>query len=167
MNNSALTYLSVAVLLGVSSLLGYIGNTAAMPFSIAAGSIGLIFSNIDKIKWFKGAGVIEAEMFHQMEAVLDKETEPEAKSDEISKLSLEKNEQDILIALTNPKYTWRYIGGLSQDSGLSRDKVKSALRSLEKQSLVMRSLNTRGVIWAPSRSGRNVAIKLKESEASL
>jgi hypothetical protein len=49
------------MLLGISSAYGFMGMTVEMGLAILAGSIGLAFSNIDKIAKFKGAG-FEAEM---------------------------------------------------------------------------------------------------------
>ncbi|WP_284455227.1 hypothetical protein [Alloalcanivorax xenomutans] len=58
---SMLEMMCFSMLLGISSVYGFMGMTAEMGLAILAGSIGLAFSNIDKIARFKGAG-FEAEM---------------------------------------------------------------------------------------------------------
>jgi hypothetical protein len=66
------------MLLGISSAYGFMGMTAEMGLAIIAGSIGLAFTNIDKISRFKGAG-FEAEMcnkvMHTPTGVVHKATE--------------------------------------------------------------------------------------------
>ena len=52
--------LSVLVLLVVSSIFGFLENIKGMGLAIVAGSLGLAFANIDRLKKFK-AGGIEAE----------------------------------------------------------------------------------------------------------
>jgi len=163
LSNFHLTWCSAAVLLGVSSVLGLIGNNSAMALSVAAGALGLAFANIDKIQRFKGAG-FEAEMVHKMEAIVEKETEPEAEIEDPSywyaTTPLGQEEQRVIQALANPAFTWRYVSGLSKESGFSKDKVRSILNLLEKKQFAERSSNEKGEIWTPSRRGRNAAILL-------
>ena len=52
---------SYTMLLGISSIFGFMNMVEEMGLAILAGSIGLAFANIDKISKFKGAG-FEAEM---------------------------------------------------------------------------------------------------------
>lgn len=157
-----LTWFSTIILLGISSILGFMGNTSAMALSVVAGALGLGFSNIDKIRKFKGAG-FEAEMFHKIEAIVEKETEPEAESEDkgtywYAKTRLNKDEQSVINALANPAFTWRYVSGLSKESGLPKNQVRSILKALEEKKFAERSLNEKGEIWTPSRRGRNASI---------
>lgn len=56
-----LNILSVLMLFGVSTFLGFFDKATEMGLAIVAGALGLAFANIDKIHKFKGAG-FEAEM---------------------------------------------------------------------------------------------------------
>lgn len=82
---------------------------------------------------------------------------------EIDELSLK-----ILQALRNPKYTWRYTAGITQEIDISRNKVQSALDELSSQGLVVfgKGENGKGLIWALSSEGRALAVaKARENDA--
>ncbi|WP_139211276.1 hypothetical protein [Azotobacter beijerinckii] len=64
MTNTTAQGLSFAVLLAGPITFGMLGKPAEMGLCIVAASIALAFSNIEKIKRFKGAG-FEAEMLER------------------------------------------------------------------------------------------------------
>ena len=75
---------SFAVLLIISTVYGFLSLTTEMGLAIVAGSLGLAFSNIDKISKFKGAG-FEAEM-NMVHTLLESQTEPSPEQQEEAKI---------------------------------------------------------------------------------
>jgi hypothetical protein len=163
--NSFLAFVSASVLLGVSSVLAFFGKPTEMGLSILAGALGLAFANISKLKKFKGAG-FEAEMQEQLQAVIDKETEPEP---EISKIEasnfadggIDGGKRKVLAALGNPEYTWRFLGGLAKETGLSRETIRAALSEMEETELVRRSSKKEGAMWSLTLLGRETLTVLR------
>jgi hypothetical protein len=146
------------VLLVVSSVLAFLGKPTEMGLAILAGAIGLAFANIDKIRKFKGAG-FEAEMREKVEAVVAKETEPEPEAITIQKTNLiDGGKRDILTALGNTKYTWRYLGGIAEETKLSKEIVTSALSELVHRGLVIRTTEKTEPMWALTSFGRQVLL---------
>lgn len=157
---------SFGVLLGISTILGLLVRPTEMGIAVVAGALGLAFSNIDKIAKFKGAG-FEAEMRERIETVVEKETEPEIPEQE-SGLSMEAyglvgNEAPLIIkALLNEKYTWRYISGIANESGVNREKVKETLDWLAENALARSAAVERGRVWALTSKGRSVFANLEK-----
>ena len=151
---------SFVVLLGGSMLLGLLGKPAEMAVAVVAGAFGLCFTNLDKIKEFKGAG-FEAKMRDQLETIIEKETEPEITEDS-GALNAEgyglvgEDAPRVIIALLNPKYTWRYVSGLSKESGVSKNVVKETLDWLVENRLAKQLKNEQGHYWALTSKGREV-----------
>lgn len=158
---SVIQLASYTVLLLGSITLGFLDKTAAMTLAIVAGALGLAFSNIDKIARFKGAG-FEAEMREKIETIIEKETEPEpdpGKSNQVTPatladLPLSGDEEDIIRALKNPRYTWRYIGGISNESGTQPEQVLETLEKLVEAGLARESVGEQGRIWGLTAKGR-------------
>lgn len=102
-------------------------------------TIGLAFSNIDKLKSFEGAG-FTAEMREQIKAVVEKETEQDSEFIELVKtdstIDTEPNENKILEALSNQKYTWRALHGISTESNVNKNEVKAIVNNLVKKGYV-------------------------------
>lgn len=154
-------YSSAAVLLVVPCYFGYMGQPTEMGLAILAGALGLAFSNIDKLSEFSGAG-FSAKMKHQIEAVVEKETEstPLLKDDgEATKSSYV--EAAILEALSNPKYTWRTLPGISKDASCSESEAWTVLVGLVSNKLVrVANKNKTGeMIWALTTKGRQLAAR--------
>ena len=64
------------------------------------------------------------------------------------------DQQAVLGALVNSAYTWRYIKGVTLDSGLPSARAAAALEELAMQRMVHVSEGKFGTIWAPSSLGR-------------
>lgn len=59
--NTALFVIAFLFTLSSTAFFGYTGKSVEMGIAVVVGAIAIAFANIDKIKWFKGAG-FEAEM---------------------------------------------------------------------------------------------------------
>jgi len=155
------------VLLGASSLLGFLGKPTEMGLAIIAGSIGLAFSNIDKIARFKGAG-FEAEMREKIEAIVEKETEPEPetvkRTHQIAGYKIDQDTRKVLGALSNPSYTWRYLGGVGEETGLKKDNARSILSWLVANGFAAESKGANGTVWSLTNKGRNIHILIQMDE---
>lgn len=68
-------FLAYGVLLIGTMVLAFLGKPAEMGLAIVAAAIALVFADIERFKRFKGAG-FEAELREQIEAVVEKQTEP-------------------------------------------------------------------------------------------
>lgn len=124
-----------------------------MGLSILAGSIGLAFSNIDKISKFEGAG-FKAEMWQKMQAIVEKQIEPEAKDNKpLYRKNVSANELKILQSLNDSKYTWRTVSGISSETGISRKSIRAILKELEDKKMVKKTKSTISFIWSPTSLG--------------
>lgn len=152
-----LKFFSAVMLLAVSCYFGYMSQPTEMGLAILAGALGLAFSNIDKLAEFSGAG-FSAKMKDQIQAVVEKETETAPFSnDEVAQASA--IEAAVLKALSNPKYTWRTLFGISKDSDYGEAEVYTALIKLIGKDFV-RNANknkTGEMIWALTDRGRQIA----------
>lgn len=150
---------SFIVLLGCSFFLGILGKSAEMGLSILAGAISLAFLNIDKIKKFKGAG-FEAEMREKIEAIIEKETEPTQQENngffKAEAYGTNENDRNVIKALSNPQYTWRYLGGVMKESGQPEKDVKRVLNWLVENGLATTTHGEHGKLWTLSAKGRKV-----------
>lgn len=63
------------LLLAGPVVFGFLRGPAEMLLALTAGAIALVFSDLDRFKRVKGAG-FEAELREQIEAVVEKQTEP-------------------------------------------------------------------------------------------
>ena len=154
---------SFVVLLGVSTVLGLLGYAAEMGVSVTAGFLGLIFSNLDRIARFKGGG-FEAEFIEKVEAVLEKEIEPDVAISAVKSEGYGLVGEDppkVIRALYSDKYAWRYVSGISQESGVPRDKVENTLEWLTKNGLGKALDGRTGKIWALTPKGREVFAKYR------
>ena len=99
-------------------------------------------------------------MQDKLEAIIEKETEP-PQSEEVGFLTVEayatdENAKLIINALKNPKYTWRYLGGIVKDSGLTKSEVLKTLNWLIQNNLGKVTEGDHGRLWALSAKGREV-----------
>lgn len=159
--DAAFKFFSAAVLLVAPCYFGYMAQTTEMGLAILAGALGLAFSNLDKLSEFSGAG-FSAKMKDQMQAIVDKETEftPPATSDG-QETKTSPIDESILKALSNPKFTWRTLSGISKDANRSESEAWTALVSLVGNELVrVANKNKTGeMIWALTNKGRQVAAR--------
>lgn len=146
-------------LLGGALLFGALGRPVEMGLAIVAGALALTFSDIERFRRIKGAG-FEAELWDQIVAVVEKETEspPPEHDEETSPLSasVDSSTKEVMNALQHPEYTWRYSGGIKQDTGLESERVAQALKWLVKNSYARRSMGKHGPIWSLSEEGRHL-----------
>lgn len=147
---------SFAVLLLVSSTLGFLGKPTEMGLAIVAGALGLAFSNIDKLSKFKGAG-FEAEM-KMVEAIIDSQTEPSAEQKEIAQRvdAISDIENRILKSLQKPGYTWRYAKTVAGEVSRSPKETEELLTSLMSRGLAKKTAGSNGEIWAVTAVGKSV-----------
>jgi hypothetical protein len=115
-----LSLVSVAMLFGVSTWLGIKGTPTEMGLAIAAGSLGFVFSNIDRFVRVKGPG-FEAEMRARAAA----ESVVATQTDNVDQLralafQISSTRQSIMSALIHTDYNARYVGGIASETGLNR-----------------------------------------------
>jgi predicted transcriptional regulator len=144
------------MLLAISTAYGFMGLTGEMGLAILAGSIGLAFSNIDKISKFKGAG-FEAEM-NMVHTIIENQTEPSPETKEEAKkeptISIKENE--ILKSLQKPGYTWRYAKTVAGEVNLSVQETEATLLSLMSRGFSKSGKGSNGEIWSTTALGRSV-----------
>lgn len=160
MMNTILNAAAFIALLVLSFILGLLGKPTEMGLSILAGAIALSFLNIDKIKRFKGAG-FEAEMREELEAIIEKETEPDPQQLEMTEFSRQNvtpEVQEVLEALGG-KYTWRTIRGIAKEKSLSKTKVLESLDWLVSNNFAVKAQEKDR--WALKAKGRRLLINNK------
>ena len=141
-------------------IFGLLGKTGEMGLCILAASIALAFSNIEKIKRFKGAG-FEAEMLERkVEAMIAKDAEPVPEAErscfKVKAYGLDETTRNVVKALGNSKYTWRTATRIAQEAGLTPNSVKKALVWLNINDLVVQAGGGRVANWGLSEEGRNL-----------
>lgn len=175
MTNTTAQTSAFIVLLAGPITFGILGKPTEMGLCIAAASIALAFSNIERIKRFKGAG-FEAEMLEiekKVEAIIAKEAEPEEPEakEEPSAITgklygLDSETQSVVKALGNSKYTWRTTNGIARESHLSTTTVKRAINWLMMNHLIVQAGTAKGTNWGLSEEGRNLYNSIKASDGS-
>lgn len=146
------------LLLAGPVVFGFLRGPAEMLLALTAGAIALVFSDLDRFKRVKGAG-FEAELREQIEAVVEKQTEPfdAPDSEGTSPLAadIDFNTKAVMKALYHPQYTWRYLAGIVKDSGLARRDAELALSWLVENGFARRSYGRHGAIWSLTQAGRD------------
>jgi hypothetical protein len=162
--NTVFNISSGLVLLGVSTVFGFMSMPAEMGLSILAGALGMAFSNIDKISEFSGAG-FSAKMKDQLQAVIDKETETEISIADAEDKAINNKEKSVLKALSNPKYTWRTLPGISKEASLPESETWTILITLIKKGLAQTDTKnkTGEMIWSLTQIGRHMSDNLHKS----
>jgi hypothetical protein len=139
-------------------IFGCLGKPTEMGLAIVAASMALVFSDIDKFQSFNGAG-FSAVLRNQIEAIIDKQTEPISGNDSenTSPLTakLESEVKSVLGALNHSRFTWRYLAGVSQDSKQPKAKAKKALDWLVSNGFARQSQGKHGPIWSITDEGRS------------
>lgn len=152
-------YSSFTVMLGVSVIFGFMGYAAEMALAIVAGAIAFAFANIDRFSKIKGAG-FEAELREKIQAVIEKETEPELFSDGEAQTPVpnsrlvNENTRKVISALQHHEYTWRYINGIKKETQLSSEQIETSLDWLISNGYARQSLGKSGQIWSLTEDGR-------------
>jgi hypothetical protein len=160
MVNKIAQVLSFVLLIVGNFVFGWLGKPTEMGLCTLAGAIALAFTNIDKIKRFKGAG-FEAEMKEaQLRAMIAKETEPPEKPEtstlSVKGFSLDEDTRNVVKTLGNSKYTWRTPRGISKESGLPTLSVEKSLAWLSSNKLVIQAHVRTGERWGLTEDGRSL-----------
>lgn len=144
---------------------------------IASSVLFLVFIDLDRFESFGAAGVTAKmrKASKKIEATLESVTEPvlveaqkkrtkgvrtvDRAAPEVADVTLpatqaSEDQKAVLGALVNTAYTWRYIKGVTQDSGLPRARAMAALEELAIDRMVHVSEGKFGTVWAPSSLGR-------------
>jgi predicted HTH transcriptional regulator len=152
-------FVAYAILLGGTMVLGFLGKPAEMGLAIVASAMALVFSDIERFKRIKGAG-FEAELKEKVEAIVEKETEPIQAEDSartsLLEVAVDTEAQAVLHALRNPRYTWRYLPGILNDSKLPKNTVSRKLEWLVQNGFARRSAGKHGSIWSLTEEGRSL-----------
>ena len=72
----------------------------------------------------------------------------------------------VLKALADPRYTWRYLGGLKESSGLPEKKVLEAIDWFKENGLVVETEGKGGRMWALSPEGLQLYDALSKAKVA-
>lgn len=166
---TVLRSIAFVFILGGSFYFGAVERPVEMGLAIVAGSIALAFSYIDKIASFSGAG-FEATMHQQQLATLvAKATEPpkptQGSSMEVKAFSIDAETKSVLKALGSDKYTWRYLGGIAEETTLPKERIRTALSWLVANDLATKTAGAQGPVWGLSGEGRNVLASITAAKS--
>lgn len=147
---------SYSMLLVVSSVYGFLGQTTEMGVAVVAGAIGLAFTNLDKIARFKGAG-FEAEM-KMVQTMIENQTEPSSDQQEEAKRKddLSGTEVKILKRLQKPGYTWRYAKTIAGEISKPVLDTEKTLEALMLRGFATNTKGSNGEIWSITPLGKSV-----------
>jgi hypothetical protein len=123
-------------------------------------------SSVFKSLEFPGGWKIEfQEIKEQLNSIIASDTEP-IKRAAGPRMGIEAYSADdqatrlVIRALGNPKYTWRYLGGLIAETQLSEKEVLASVNWLQKNRLITESLARDEKLWALSQDGRDLLTSL-------
>lgn len=129
-------------------------------------------SSIFKSLEFPGGWKIEfQEIKEQVKSIIASDTEPmkRAAGPMMSVKAYAVNDQAtrlVIKALGNPKYTWRYLGGLTAETQLSEKEVLASVNWLLENRLITESLAKDEKLWALSQDGRDLLTSLLREDAN-
>ena len=151
-------FIAFAILLVGTMVLAFLGKPAEMGLAIVAAAMALVFSDIERFRKIKGAG-FEAELREQVQAIVEKETEPlkSEDSDSTSPMgaTIDSDTKAVMNALQHPEYTWRYLPGIAEETKLSKSVVSRKLEWLVQNGFARRSVGKHGPIWSLTEEGRS------------
>lgn len=164
---AVLRFLAFIFILGGSFYFGYVERPVEMGLAIVAGSIALAFSYIDKIEMFKGAG-FEAKMRQQVATLVAKETEPPKETPRsfmaVKGFATDEVTKGVLKALGSEKYTWRYLGGIAEDTKFPKVGIQTALTWLVANDLATKTEGAQGAVWGLTAEGRSLLASIIAAE---
>jgi hypothetical protein len=177
MDNHKLKYgISIAALLiALAHLLWPSLTIDAITLSLLFIALVPWLSPVFKSLKFPGGWEIQfQELEKKVDTIVAKETEP---ADEPEGLTLrvkgfsvnDEPTRLVMKALGNPKYTWRYVGGLMKETNLSAREVLAPINWLRENKLITESKAGIGDRrqWALTREGRDLLSKtLREEDSS-
>lgn len=165
---AVLRFFAFSFILGGSFYFGYLERPVEMGLAIVAGSIALAFSYIDKIEMFKGAG-FEAKMRQQVATLVAKETEPPKETPPpfmaVKAFGLDGVTKHVLKALDSERYTWRYLGGVAEDTKLPKAEIRTALTWLVANDLATETEGAQGKVWGLTTEGRSLLASIVAAES--
>jgi CTP-dependent riboflavin kinase len=72
----------------------------------------------------------------------------------------------VIKALGNPKYTWRYLGGLKEETQLSEKEILASVNWLQENRFITESVAKDEKLWALSQDGRDLLTSLLNEDAN-
>ncbi|PAU89771.1 hypothetical protein CK507_02555 [Pseudomonas sp. WN033] len=165
MNKDLIETISLGVLLGGAMLFGLIGRPAEMAVAVAAGSLGLFFSNLEKFESFSAGGVAAklraqiAAVSNRVETISGKETEPPDAEEghlgglQVEAYGLDTTGRNVVKALAHSNYAWRYPSGVAKDANVSRQTALRSLQWLVDNELANEASGKNGTVYGLSAKG--------------
>jgi hypothetical protein len=132
-------------------------------------------SSIFKSLEFPGGGKLEFQQFKEkVDPIIAKASEPAPQSagsaSRLKSFVLDPRRDGLVLkALADPKYTWRYLGGLKESSGLSESDVLAAINWFKANDLVAETKGRGGRLWALTPEGielHDAVLKLKDASGT-
>lgn len=116
-------------------------------------------SSIFKSLEFPGGGRLEFQQYKEkLDPIIAKASEPAQQpagsASRLKSFVLDpKRDGLVLKALADPKYTWRYLGGLKESTGLPESDVLAAIDWFKENDLVAETNGRGGRLWALTPEG--------------
>jgi predicted transcriptional regulator len=151
--SKVLPILSGLMLFGVSTWLGFLGRPTEMGLAVAAGALGFLFSNMDRIVKIRVPG-FAAEMCERKaaESVVAEQTD-NAQHLKALAFQIDPSRQKIMSALIHTDYNSRYAAGITVETGLTSEVVSRELDWLLNNGLVTRRAGKNGYLWNLTEKG--------------
>ncbi len=73
----------------------------------------------------------------------------------------------VIKALGSEKYTWRYFGGIAEDTQLPKETIQKALDWLKANDLVTETTGRQGKVWGLSPEGRSLLAAIVSAERNI
>ena len=168
MNNHKLKYAItiIAILIALAHLIWPSLSIDAITLTLLFISLIPWLSPLFKSLEFPGGLKIEfKELKEKMDSIVAKETEPvdieTGPQFEVQAFSINDTPTRLVMnALGNPKYTWRYMGGLMKETNLSKEEVSKSISWLLENKLITESKIREKRQWALSQDGRDLLVRI-------
>lgn len=151
-----------ALLITLAHLIWPSLNIDAITVTLLFVALAPWLSSVFKSLELPGGWKIEfQEMKEQVKSIIASDTEPlnRAAGPRMSVKAFSVNDQAtrlVIKAFGNPKYTWRYLGGLIAETQLSEKEVLASVNWLLENMLITESHTNDEKLWALTQDGRDV-----------
>lgn len=98
-----------------------------------------------------------------VDAMVAKETEPPPFMS-FKAISTDPETKQVIKALGSERYTWRYLGGIAQDTNLPLETINKSLDWLIVNKFAVEAQGNEGKIWGLSPEGRSLLSNIRSTE---
>ncbi len=141
-----------------------IGEASFVTLTCVSIFVGVIVYFKKSIQSFSlGLTGVKIKLKETVDVMVAKETEPPPFR-WIKAIGTDIETKQVIKALGSDKYTWRYLGGIAQDTNLPLETINKSLDWLILNKLAVEAQGNQGKIWGLSPEGRSLLSNIRATE---